>query len=379
MPDPTATTAIEEPPGGDAVALAEPGRAVETLQKQVREKDQLVAALTERLEQAAEQLDRLRRTGANKGNRPLAGGAPADLAPDQKQTFDDLKKFIGNWEEIQPGAALQRIETQVVEIRNLISAGVTIGSAAPSAGAAVRDRSAPPSGTAPAAAPAKGAAPAKEKEGANSSGEGGKTSNSSWWEKQKAAMLGEGPAPTEDESTSATVTAESSRDGNAVASTMPPFSLSDTVIPDLPAAVNYDDLALDEAKQAIRVRDQLIQQLREPLLLLKAAGQLPSDLASLDNIPTALRQRVEELESQWQAKFRQAELDLSLERARLAREQSQMRQQQDLLNKQLKKNGISQKEPEGTADGDDGNSNRRWFRFMGKADGGKEPAGNEPK
>lgn len=369
MSDPTATTATAEPPKGGAVAAIEPGRAVESLQKQVREKDQLVAALTERLEQAAEQLDRLRRTGADKGHRPLAGGTvPLELVQDQKQTLEQLKKFTDNWEEIQPGAALQRIESQVTEIRNLISAGVTIGSAGAAPATPARDR--------PSASPAPAAARSAPAEGKSSS-------TSSWWEKQKAAMLGEGPEPTEETATAAASSAAGSQpsgDESDTNESTSSFALGDTVIPDLPAPVNFDDLTLDDAKQAIRERDQVLQQLREPLLLLKAAGQLPQDLQSLEQLPAALRQRVEELESQWQAKFRQAELELSLERARLAREQSQTRQQQEMLTKQIKQSGSAQREQDEVGDAaDEGGSRRRWFRFMGRTEGAKEPSDGEPK
>lgn len=366
MSDPTGTTAIAEPTPRGAVASAEPGRAVETLQKQVREKDQLVAALTERLEQAAEQLDRLRRTGVDKGHRPLAGAVSPELVQDQKQTLEELKKFIGNWEEIKPGDALQRIETQVVEIRNLIASGTTIVSPAPTAATPVRDRPIPTPAAATPSAPA-----------------GGKPStNSSWWEKQKAAMLGDAVDATDESATATTPAAapSPSTSGDGDSSAAPATcSLGETVIPDLPAPVNFEELTLEDAKQAIRDRDQLIQQLREPLLLLKAAGQLPQDLQSFEHLPAALRQRLEEFEAQWQARFRQAELEMSLERARLAREQSQTRQQQELLTKQIKQTGSAQREQDEVGDGEDGSSRRRWFRFMGKTEGGKEPANGEPK
>jgi hypothetical protein len=152
------------------------------------------------------------------------------------------------------------------------------------------------------------------------------------------------------------------------------ISIGDVVLPDLPAAIDFESVTRDEAVQAIRVRDQVIQQLREPLLLLQAAGQLPSDLQSLDHLPPALRQKIEELEAQWQTKFRQTELDLSLERARLAREQSQVQQQQDQLHKQLKQSGRVPREKPEASEGEDVNSRRRWFRFMGKNDGDESPA-----
>jgi hypothetical protein len=377
MTEQTAATAVaertNEPPG------PERGQAADAMQKQLREKDQLVAALTERLEQAAEQLDRLRRTGADKGHRPTGGSIPAELLQDQKQTLTELKRFVGNWDEIQPGETLARIESQVIEIRNLISNGAVAvapsnGSAAPAAPAAARQRPPAASGT-PAA-------------GSSASSAGGKTSNSSWWEKQKAALMGEGHESAPDEQTAATPAAggapasppaDTSADTESGPSDRPACSLVDVVIPDLPPAVDFEGLTLDDAKQAIRERDQVIERLREPLLLLKAAGQLPADLQSRDNLPPAVRALLDELETQWQARFRQAELDLSLERARLAREQSQLRHQQELVQKQLRTNGSAPREQPDAADGEDSTSRRRWFRFMGKSDEARDAEPTDSK
>src|SRR4029077_79348 len=93
---------------------------IDLIQNQLHEKEQLVAALTERLEQAAEQLDRVRRTGADKGGRrPQGGGGlPAELVEEHKTTLEDLKRVIARWEDIQAEAALGRIETQIVELRD---------------------------------------------------------------------------------------------------------------------------------------------------------------------------------------------------------------------------------------------------------------------
>src|SRR5207302_7713300 len=93
----------------------------ELIQNRLREKEQLVAALTERLEQAAEQLDRLRRTGVDKGRRPLGGGFPAEVIEDHKSTLEDLKRIIARWEDMQAGATLGRIEAQIVELRDLMA------------------------------------------------------------------------------------------------------------------------------------------------------------------------------------------------------------------------------------------------------------------
>jgi hypothetical protein len=283
------------------------------------------------------------------------------LLNDQKQTLEELKKLIHGWEGMDACGTLERIETQVAEIRTLVAGGVVAPSGSQPAAAAA-SAAAAPARERPAAASAPTPAPAHSE---------GKTSNSSWWEKQKAAMLGDSPPPEPAPAAPGPTAAEapSAAEEAVPAPADATFSVSDAVIPDLPAPVDFETVTLEEAVQAIRIRDQLIQQLREPLLLLKAAGQLPSDLQSLEHLPAALRQKIEELEGHWQTKFRQTELDLSLERARLAREQSQLQQQQDQLQKQLKQSGRVPREKLEASEGEDGNSRRRWFRFMGKNEG----------
>lgn len=344
---------------------ASDARELLMLSSQLREKDQLVAALTERLEQAAEQLDRLRRTGVDKGRRPLAtgaGGSAPDWLHEHRPTFDDLKRVLSNWDEIQPGSTLGRIESQLADLRDLLAAGA----APPPLPPPLRESA---SNARP--APATATPPPAPKAAAKGSG-------NDWWEAQKAALLGNAP-PAVEESAQATSaaqppTASSPADepGEMAGSRT---SLAEFKIPDALPPLDFETLTLEEAKQALRVRDAIIEQLREPLLLSQMAGEMPRDLQSIDQLPEPVRQRLSDIEAHWQAKFRQIELDLSLERARLGREQAQLKHQQDLLQKQLKHLGHA---PAGAADADesdDSKSRRRWFRFMGKPGDEAKPGG----
>lgn len=344
-------TEVEERPEGTPPQTADDAPDVDLLQSVLRDKEQLVAALTDRLEQAAEQLDRLRRTGADKGRRPVVGGMPAELVEEHKKTIDDLKRVLTNWEDMQAAATLGRIETQIVELRDLVANGLHSG--AMGAGASPRERGggAGPSGAGKPGSPA--------------------TGNASWWEKQKAAMLGDAPPPEPlPEKSAAPEPAESTEIARGE------FDPASAEIPDIPRAVDLENITLDEAKEAIRERDAIIQKLREPLLLLKTAGQLPQGLQSLDAVPEALKAKIAELETQWQAKFRQAELELSLERARLGREQTALRQAQEVAKREQKQGNRSKKETESDGKGDDA-SKRRWFKFMGKTGEGGEGSDKE--
>ena len=119
--------------------------------------------------------------------------------------------------------------------------------------------------------------------------------------------------------------------------------------------------------------------MREPLLLWKAAGQLPAGVQSISEIPEPIRRSIADLEAQWQAKFRQVELDISLERARLARDQSALRQQQEALQKQARNGGGAKADSDDDDKDEDSSSKRRWFRFMGSAAEGGQPAGADQK
>lgn len=331
--------------GGDSRGGGAPGDA-ETLRQQLQAKEQLVHALTERLEQAAEQLDRFRRTGADKGRRPVGGGMPAELVEQQRSTLDDLKRVIERWEDIQAGAALGRIETQIIELRSLVAGAVQSGGgivASPSS------HHAPPAHPSPAA----------------STDATAKPGSGSWWEAQKAAMLGDAPPPPPLESTSAHDEPEESSQPHERVATPGEFDM-----PEPPAPVDFESLTLEEAQKAIRDRDDVITRLRDPLILMQTSGQLPDGLPSLESAPEPLRAKLLEIEKQWQAKFRQAELDLSLERARLAREQSTVRQQQDQIQKELRRLGLGGEKPGEPAKNRDDTSKHRWFRFMNKASEG---------
>ncbi len=362
-----ADSAVEESADQDPLATADPADDVDLIRDQLREKDQLVAALTERLEQAAEQLDRLRRTGADKGGRRPQGGAglPPELVDDHKTTLEDLKRVITNWENIQAGASLGRIETQIAELRDLlVTTSHHRGPVASGASHASPARERPAETPAAPAKPAEPAAPRPT----------GRAGGNAWWEAQKAALMGE-TAPAEAQAALAPKSAAESEQEQPSPTTAAgeAFDLAGLTVPDLPEPVDFEQMTLDEARVAIRERDLLLDQLREPLLLWKTAGQLPPGLASVADVPAALKDCITQLEAQWQAKFRQAELDLSLERARLARENNAVKQQQDVMQKGPKAGGPPGKGGRGAESGgadDDSNSRRRWFRFMGSPEDG---------
>ena len=77
------------------------------------------------------------------------------------------------------------------------------------------------------------------------------------------------------------------------------------------------------------------------------------------------REKLKEMQQEWEAKLRQAEIDLSMERAKLARERSEM----ELEVAQLKR-AAAQEHNVGISPGD--KKERRWKNFLGIKEESKE-------
>jgi hypothetical protein len=296
-------------------------------------KDALIQQLTAQLEQAAEQLDRLQRTGADRRRGVVAGGLPADLIDEHRQTVGELQRVVQQWDDMQAGQTLGRIEIQLTELRDFI-AGRLDGTAPVErhAGPRVHEES---SGLSSRSTPAEEPA--------------GESSADSEWARLKSQLL-----------------AEESDEPAAPVATGP------IVLEPLPAPpdpVDIDHAEREYLELAILARDEYIAALIRRLRTVEVV-QPVTDLVALGPEAPEFVQRVAELEQQLQEQLRLAEVELSLERGKFAREQSQLRQQQELVEKQLKKLGLqSADEIEPGRPAAAANPDRRWRRFLGNARG----------
>ena len=307
---------------GVAVPESARGTEIDRLAVELKRKEQLISALTERLEQAAEQLDRQNRSGEIRGTPRGLSGMPTDLVAEHQAVVSDLRQLAERWHAAQADVVLDRIEQQVLEIREMLSNNND-------AGAAER-----PDHIAVGCASHLGGGPAS-KESSNSS----RSSEPFRLEGVEPHDRDSAPIPTVEESGIATQT------------------LLDAGSPDLPAPVNFETLQLPDAVAAICERDECILRLRERLAL-------ASNSIECHDSPEAIRNRLSELEVIWQEKFRQHELSLSLERARLARDEAEMKQKEERLDKErtqaCRTNGA------GTDDASKEAATRsRWTRFLG--------------
>lgn len=290
----------------------------------LREKERLVEVLTERLEQTAEQLDRARRTG----NRDRIGGGavsiPPELVDGQREVLEELHEAIDEWRHLHGTTTLGQIEMQIAELRDLI-AGQVLSRVSPAAD--LYD-----------AGPAH-AAPRDEQPIDFSS--------------FARSLEGTGaPQPAEDEQ-----------------------ELDPGEEPPLPEPVDFDTATTETLVDAIRVRNEYVAWLIRKLRMERARKDGPIDVAALANAPEELRERLTALIGRMEENLRLAEIEFSMERARIAREEAKLRLREDQVRRLARKYelaGNGQAPDEDEADRQGGN---RWLRMLGLGREEDGPAG----
>jgi hypothetical protein len=302
---------------------------------ELKKKDQLIAALTERLEQAAEQLDRSNRSGDAFGPKRSSPTKLTDVLAEHQAVAADLREITESWREFQADVVLERIEQQVLELRDLVA-----------------ERLSPSTGGGNQLQRSSGMFRLPDHDTSTGSDRAGNTGHSpSLSRSHESFRLGPAGDQSGVTSSSPTTIATGENAPSAPDSTQPI---------DLPTPVAFDTLSLDDAIAAICDRDQCILKLRERLAL--KTGSTENGEA-----PEAIQARLGELEEIWQEKFRQHEMSLSLERARLAREESELRQKQERLTKELDQYNLAKGGDAGdpSASAKENAKRSRWTRFLG--------------
>jgi hypothetical protein len=310
---------------------------VETLEAQLAEREQLVTALTERLEQAAEQLDRLHRTGADRGVRSGILGIPPELIAQQQKLVEDLQQAVQQWEDMQPGAFFGRLESQLTQIHELVvnSGG---GGGQGSTDAAFSRNDSRYESSSPRRNPS--------------------DSPKSVLEFMKAAYQAAENPPTEGAPAENAASSQTRAVPAVLNIDLPPLQ-------DAPEAVDAHSATREELAKACEVRDGYIVYLLQRLRQIESMGHVPNSWAGLENAPDQLRERLEALEKRLEETLRLSEVELSLQRAKLAREEVRIRVMDEQLQKDLKR----ARDDAGHSSDSDGSkseaSNSRWKRMLG--------------
>jgi hypothetical protein len=313
---------------------------VDSLEAKLAEREQLVAALTERLEQAAEQLDRLHRTGADRSLRAGVAGIPPELIAQQQKLTDDLQRAVEQWEAMQPGAFFGRLETQLAQIHDLVvhfdrneeAVGSSYTSGLGHSGSSSYEQ------------PSEHRAPAE--------------SPRSILDFMKASYQAEAPA-----SEPVPPVGESDATQPAAA----PVVIALPPLEDPPTPFDLAQATPEELGEACVTRDSYIAYLIRRLKQIESLGHVPHSWAGLENVPEETKVRLEALEHRLQETARLAEVELSLQRAKLARDEIRIRVMDEQMQKDLKRAKVAsdnQSDDSGDSKSDQGNS--RWKRMLGR-------------
>jgi hypothetical protein len=311
---------------------------VESLEAQLAEREQLVAALTERLEQAAEQLDRLHRTGADRGMRSGILGIPPEVIAQQQKLIEDLQHAVQSWEDMQPGAFFGRLESQLTQIHELVlnSGGAASGQSSTDAAFARGD----------------------SRYDSNPPRRSPSDSPKSVLEFMKAAFQGENATP-------AAAAGEGQVETPQVAGAPAVLCINLPPLQEAPEAVDSHTATRDELAQACEARDTYVVYLLQRLRQIESMGHVPNSWAGLEGLPEQLRERLEALEKRLEETLRLAEVELSLQRAKLAREEVRIRVMDEQLQKDIKRARDASPSPDSDG-GKDEQTGSRWKRMLGR-------------
>ncbi len=348
---------------GEPLAAAYEKR-VQTLQDSLKERDQVVQMLTQRLEQAADQLDRLQRTGGGRGGA-VSSSVPPELIENQQQMSAQMSQLLEQWEELHATQMLTRIESQLSELHELVATGVTTpasnSTSESSIFRAATNSSSKPVSRTSSFSNVLAADPTKV-----------------GWEAIKAAMMdGESynstTAPTPSAQTTtpneSSTTEQSKPESAATSERSAPQPL-----PEPPSPVDCNTADQETLIEAIRSRDEFISILLRRLSSPDANTELP-DWSTLNSVPADLHQELIGLRNRLQEKLRVAEVDLSLQRAKLAREEAKLAIKAEQVVRHARQVGLSADDPASAGqpaalkEGPNTTQGRRWLQFLQRSNG----------
>lgn len=337
------------------------------LQARLEDRERLVEELTNRLEQAAEQLDRLQRSGAGRGGRSAGGGVPPELLDQQKSLTEELRQAVQNWEDMQPTVLLSRLEMQLGELRDMMQGGLQFSAH-------------PMNGQPAAGAPSAGSAPPEKDEPSPSTAPEGDLSELSIYEQFKRGLdLSDAPAPppkpqfAESQPAEEPASAAAGESESEVEPPPPPLAQIPSVEP--PEPVDFETADEQALRDAVDQRDSFIVYLLKRLRTHETVARPNGDWRALEDKPGELAVRLEEYEKQLEEMLRLAEVETSLERARLGREAADLEVQRHQIQSvmaHLETQAEAEAEAEDEDDGEEpqtGESKKRSSRlrrFLGR-------------
>ena len=292
-----------------------PNPQIEELQQLVIEKNELLEVLTERLELAAEQLDRVRRQG---GSLEPAPSQPQGTPFDDPTLTDDLRQMLSDWQDLQGRGYFGSLEQRLDGIQGMVS---QLRFEPVNRGRAEEERP-----------------------------------------KSVSEILAK-HAYTPD-----TAAASPTHEKSDMSSDSPNAASSDHLqLPEPPPPVDIENGSTQELREALRQREEYIARLKDYLLAMDAADQLPSSPPDLGSLSEEQQHALETWEASIRKDIRQTQIQLWIERAQLSREQMRISQMEHHLETETRRLGMTKQRAAGAPETTppDAQKGKNWLGLFG--------------
>ena len=322
------------------------------LEQIVQEKDQLLNILTQRLEQAAEQLDRFRREGVHANYEDPQPAAVEDFASEEPTIRDDLRQMLDDWQRLRDRDWFDQLDqrlTHLLELSNSENRGIQPASHS----------------TAVAESSSKSASGQKVEEESYSSSVAeilARYSKADPGSNPPPATVNEQPAPPRDSVVSAILPREVSAADTVADRMLVPLPIA-------PEAIDVETANIDQLRAAIVARDAYISQLQEYLHTMDGTAQAPVLFPSLELLSPHQQSVLDDWSESIRKEFRQTQIQISLERAQLSRETMKLQNQQQIIDREMRRLELAKRAipggPDDFSEATESSKSRSWLGLFG--------------
>jgi len=325
---------------------------IDELEFKLLERDELVEALTQRLEQAAEQLDRIKRTGTDRiTNNTAPAAIPPELLNQQQSLMEELQQTCQQWQDLQLGSSMGRFELQLNEIRDLVT-GLYQSERPLIADLTMAERR-------------QGSASVENTDSRIQNDSTTEEATPSDWEALKASFMEEEPAAPQEAATHA----EPDTTHETPANSETYCEFQELKLNDPPAEIDPNQTNHEELISAVKERDEYVSYLLKYIHNTHMKNWQVPVWENLQDAPEELCWNLQQLEKQLKDTLRLAEVQHSMERARLGREEACLRQAEHDLKAKMKQAGMELADMDSEASlgtHADTKKSKRWLKFIGK-------------
>ncbi len=302
--------------------------AIQDIQTELLEKEELIAALTERLELAADQLDRYQRNGKNYAS---TASSVSQSSNDQVELVQELQQMLKDQAGTSSNVSLEHISTQITELRQYIENNSVTSK--------------------------------KTENFQEQPVENSPTEPLSAWAAMKANILGDDAGISPDDEEQSGDKAETIEKKVQELVEAPKITWESLTLPE---EIDSEEIDSETLHNAITNRDRYITYLVQKIRIAETVG-LPDSWDEFE-VPEDLQQQLKHLATRLEETLRLSEIEISMERARLSREDLRLQMIEHQAIQKLKKLGINIEDEE--IDWEELEANQpeqgsRWLRLLG--------------